>query len=140
MFAKFQVTRVPIQSEVSCSSLFLIYIHIHTYTHRLIIVIAATAAMPKLKKSTKGKKGAPRAAAPNLPNINADSSASNKPRPSSGLRYDNSNSGDSGTIASIDTSTTRELLLKRHRTEVSDEGGPLFIEIDDPTKDNNKDT
>lgn len=96
--------------------------------------------MPKLKKSAKGKKGAPRAAAPNLPNINADSSASNKPRPGSGLRHNNSNSGDGGTITSIDTSTTRELLLKRYYTEVSDEGGPLFIEMDDPTKDNNKDT
>lgn len=96
--------------------------------------------MLKLKKSAKGKKGASRAAAPNLPNINADSSTSNKPRPGSSLRHDNSNSGDGGTIASIDTSTTRELLLKRYRTEVSDEGGPLFIEIDDPTKDNNKDT
>lgn len=117
-----------------------LHTYIHTYIYRLIIVIAATATMLKLKKSTKGKKGAPRAAAPNLPNINADSSASNKPRPGSSLRYDNSDSGDGGAIASINTSTTRELLLKRHYTKVSDEGGPLFIEIDDPTKDNNKDT
>lgn len=117
-------------------------IHLHLRRRSGIQISIVIRTMPKLKKSAKGKKGAPRAAAPNPPSTKPDSGIGKHDGRGAGMRQgddaviddDAGDAGGAGEAGEADTGGDGEPLLKRHRAEASDEGGPLFVEMFDTTE------